>query len=298
MAIERVGFTDPAKIIIPENKESTNQKQEVPAVDDSELNSVAPKSHKIRNWSIGLGAAATLIALGVAVKKGHIVRSAKSVAGNADVLKYKFHPDIKLDYDMPKLDKSLYKIDIPDISKYTDIRDVSAVNEMNKLEDRFIKQLKLDNGETKVLMLDKDKKYSGYVVLDKADNVKYIGTVGEDGTLTSLGTEDNSFCVTFGQAKLTKVIKNILKSHDDGILYYDSYGTLKYFVKDIEGIETSVSFSKNGAGELYPQFLIYKDSSVNKEIKDFSFAEDGKTLLLAHRYDENGKVVDCINNVE
>jgi len=89
MTVSKINFTAENNLLgNMYNKVSTQQKATTTAVtaiqpqeEQTAATEQAPKSHKLRNWSIGMGSAATLIALGVLGRKGYLGEGVQKLLG-------------------------------------------------------------------------------------------------------------------------------------------------------------------------------------------------------------------------
>lgn len=272
-------------------------------------NEASSKSHKVRNWSIGLGSAAVLISLGVLGRRGKLGKgiqallggaerkagaTGENISGGLDDISHKpktdteINPDIprpnyikindSLDRSIPQITEPLY-IEVPELPKNLEEIKTLARKEFSASPESkdYIKSFDKD-GEHYTVMTYKNGKFQ--VMTDNNNTVFF------DKNEQVMIHQKNEIAVSYDNGKIANVVK---LDKDQNRWIYDSEGNITAMAQTYfsNGQEiTKVSVIENGRVRAIRQ----SDAKTKIKIKDDYFNENGE-IIHETFYDAEGNAI-------
>ncbi len=323
MSIQGVGLNSPVlnKVhnLQPKTIEADNSKSEV-AVEDTKNEAVSDvepekKSHKVRNWSIGLSAAAILIGLGVAGRKGKLGSTIeKALGGGTGKDSGKFADNIA---GSGKADDGIV---IGEISaeEFERIKNAPKINGggkesvQPKAEQPKVEQPKPEQPKTEVPKAPTISQAEKDAINAKIDRT--LPVIGEDlksvkaptvEDIEKMGYDFSKFELK-AEPKARKVV--ILKDGREQAIKYDENGNLDsawiYSANDKYNRESWISFNKGNFRSIYiperESYYYYNpDKSLDRVYKVLNNADihyDNKGIIESYSLKgENNTVIKDID---
>ena len=301
MSIQKITFSSSLldkninkPVELSEDKSSDNEIKNNAPDEQAQPEISENKNNKVRNWSIGLSAAAVLVGLGVAGRKGKLGKNIQKMLGgikkiNIDAI------NARLNRTIPEFPDDILRLDKIPFSEYTDLSKVKTA-EVTELPNALAQVHILPNEYKQVLYADKNTKlYKSYIVMDESNKNILVGCLDKDGELTGLSSEDGTYMICYGKEKMVRVIKWVKKQIDKNTsVMYHSNGDINYYSVTENGINKSIMFDKTADGKLFPKYITYKDVEKDVKIKTELLDDNGKNIVYEQFFDESGNLVKTL----